>query len=212
MLRVLKRDNIFSFFCGCGRKWAIITHRKDHIMAEKRTVAAEEKTGLRNINNLIFVGIMMAVGIVLRLCASFIAIAGMHPNFLIATYCLAIYVIRPNVREAAIIGIISGFISQIGTSMPWLNLGSELLGAIAMCLLCKVIATGSVKSVKVLICTFLSTCVSGFTFVALAALTYARPMPFAQFLSMAATTVVTAALNCIIVTVLAIPADKILNK
>ncbi len=180
-------------------------------MAEKRTVATEQQTGLRNINNLILVGIMMAVGVVLRLCAGFIAVAGMHPNFLIATYCLSIFVICPSFGEAAVIGIISGFISQIGTSMPWLNLGSELLGALAMCLLCKVLPISS-KSLKVLICTFLSTCVSGFTFVGLAAITYANPMPMAQFLSMAATTVVTAALNCVIVTVLAIPVDRILNR
>ncbi len=186
-------------------------HRKDNIMAEKRNVSNEQQNGLSNINNLILVGIMMAVGVVLRLCASFIAIAGMHPNFLIATYCLSIFIIKPNYREAAIIGFISGCISQIGTSMAWLGLGSETLGALAMCLLCNVMPVKN-KSIKVMINTFLATCVSGFAFVGLAALTYANPMPMAQFISMSATTIVTAALNCIIVTVLAIPVDRILHR
>ena len=128
-------------------------------MAEKRVIAAEKQTGLKSINNLILVGIMMAVGVVLRLCASFLVLGNMHPNFLIATYCLSILIIRPNVKEAAIIGFISGF-----------------------------------------------------AFVGLAAVTYANPMPMVQFLNMALVTVVTAALNCVIVAVLSIPVDKIINK
>ena len=98
--------------------------------AVKRNVSIEEKKGLQNTRNLILVGVMMAVGIVLRLFAGVIALGSMHPNFLIATYCLSIYIVRPNLREAAAIGLISGAISQIGTSMAWLGLGSETLGAV----------------------------------------------------------------------------------
>ena len=49
-------------------------------MAEKRTVNATHETGLKNLNNLLLVGVMMAVGVVLRLCAGFLAVAGMHPT------------------------------------------------------------------------------------------------------------------------------------
>lgn len=175
---------------------------------EKRTVAMDEKKGLRNTRNLILVGVMMAVGVVLRLFAGVIAVGNMHPNFLIATYCLSILVIRPNLKEAAIIGFISGAISQIGTSMAWLGLGSETIGAIAMCLL---VMLPMPKLVKPLVCTFLATCVSGFAFVALAAVTYANPMPMAQFVSMSMVTLVTAVLNMIIVTVLSIPVKQVLG-
>ena len=57
-----------------------------------------------------------------------------------------------------------------------------------------------------------TTLISGFAFVGLAAVTYANPMPMVQFLNMALVTVVTAALNCVIVAVLSIPVDKIINK
>ena len=170
-------------------------------MAEKRVIAAEKQIGLKSINNLILVGIMMAVGVVLRLCASFLVLGNMHPNFLIATYCLSILIIRPNVKEAAIIGFISGCISQIGTSMAWIGLISETVGAVAICLL-----------VMIPMPKFLTTLISGFAFVGLAAVTYANPMPMVQFLNMALVTVVTAALNCVIVAVLSIPVDKIINK
>lgn len=65
---------------------------------EKRNVTVEEKKGLRNLNNLILVGVLMAVGIVLRLLAGVINVGGFHPNFLIATYCLAILLICPGAR------------------------------------------------------------------------------------------------------------------
>jgi hypothetical protein len=178
-------------------------------MAEKREVAAEESKGLKNISNLILVGIMLAVGVVLRLCASYIAIGSMHPNFLIATYCLSIAIIKPNVKEAAIIGFISGCVSQIGTSMAWLGLGSETLGAIAMSLL---ILIPLPKAVKPLVTTFITTLISGFAFIGLAAVTYSNPMPMAQFLNMSLVTIVTAALNCVIVEILSIPVEKIIKK
>lgn len=176
---------------------------------EKRTVSTEEKKGLKNTRNLILVGVMMAVGIVLRLCAGMIALGNMHPNFLIATYCLSIFIVRPNLKEAAIIGFISGCISQIGTSMAWLALGSETVGAIAMCLL---VMIPMPKAAKPMVCTFLATLVSGFSFVGLAALTYANPMPTPQFISMATVTLVTALLNMIIVSVLSIPVNKVMGN
>lgn len=178
-------------------------------MAEKRVINETEKTGLRNTRNLILVGIMMAVGIVLRLCAGFIALGNMHPNFLIATYCLSILIIRPNVKEAAVIGFISGAISQIGTSMPWIGLVSETIGAIAMCLL---VCIPLHKFVKPIVTTFLATLASGFAFVGLAALVYVRPMPMVQFGQMALVTLVTAVLNCIIIEVLSIPVGKVMEQ
>lgn len=176
---------------------------------EKRIVTIDEKKGLRNTRSLILVGVMMAVGVVLRLFAGVIAVGNMHPNFLIATYCLSIYIVRPNLKEAAIIGFISGAISQIGTSMAWLGLGSETIGAIAMCLL---IFIPLPKIIKPIVCTFLATCISGFAFTGLAAVTYANPMPMAQFISMATVTLVTALLNMVIVTVLSIPVNKVMGN
>lgn len=175
----------------------------------KRQVEVKQEKGLASVNNLILVGIMMAVGVVLRLCASFLVLGNMHPNFLIATYCLSIIIIKPNIKEAAIIGFISGAISQIGTSMAWLGLGSETIGAVAIALL---IMIPMPKIIKPLVTTFITTLISGFAFIGLAALTYANPMPFAQFANMAIVTLVTAALNCVIVEVLSIPVDKVMNK
>ena len=177
-------------------------------MSEKRTVSTEETKGLKNTRNLILIGVMMAVGIVLRMFAGVIAVGNMHPNFLIATYCLSIFIVRPTLPEAAVIGFISGAISQIGTSMPWLGLGSETLGAVAMCLLVLIPMPSLVKPI---VCTFIATCISGFAFVGLASVTYANPMPAAQFAAMSTVTLVTALLNMVIVTVLSIPVKKVMD-
>ena len=178
-------------------------------MTEKRVVNVVHQEGLKNLNNLLFVGVMMAVGVVLRLCAGFLAVAGMHPNFLIATYCLSLLIVRPKLHEAAIIGLISGCISQIGTSMPWINILSETIGAVIMALLIMLPLPALLRPV---VTTFLTTLVSGFTFIGIAACTYVSPMSAAIFGQMAMVALVTAALNCVIVTVLSIPVGKVMNK
>ena len=112
-------------------------------------------------------------------------------------------------KEAAIIGFISGAISQIGTSMPWLGLLSETLGAVTMAAL---VLVPMPKAAKPLATTLITTLVSGFAFVGLAAMTYANPMPAAQFVSMATVSVVTAVLNCVIVLILSIPVGGLMNQ
>ena len=179
---------------------------------EKRNVAVEEKKGLRNLNNLILVGVLMAVGIVLRLLAGVINVGGFHPNFLIATYCLAILLIRPSFVESVIIGVLSGVISQIGTSMAWIGIVSETVGAVAMFLLVLIPLKAGKFDLRPIVCTLLTTLISGFIFIGMAAIVYVRPMSMAQFISMALTTLVTAALNCVIVQILVLPLRKILNK
>ena len=118
---------------------------------------------------------------VLRLLAGVINVGGFHPNFLIATYCLAILLIRPSFVESVIIGVLSGVISQIGTSMAWIGIVSETVGAVAMFLLVLIPLKAGKFDLRPIVCTLL-------------------------------TTLVTAALNCVIVQILVLPLRKILNK
>ena len=178
-------------------------------MAEKRVINVVRQEGLKDLNNLLFVGVMMAVGVVLRLCAGFLAVAGMHPNFLIATYCLSLLIVRPKLHEAAIIGLISGCISQIGTSMPWINTLTETVGAVVMTLL---LMLPLPMLLRPIITTFLTTLVSGFLFIGIVSCTYVSPMSAAIFGQMSMVALVTAFLNCVIVTVLSIPVSRVMNK
>lgn len=132
---------------------------------EKRIVKTEEKKGL-GIADVILIAILLAAGIVLKYFAgSFINIAGMKPNFIIAMYCLAILLIRPRLYEACIIGILAGAVCQLFPGTPYLNLISELCGALVMGLMVKVPMQAGRFSFQPIAATFVSTVVSGGIFV-----------------------------------------------
>jgi hypothetical protein len=179
---------------------------------EKREVTRAERKGL-GVRDVLLIGILLAAGAVLKFFVGTVINFGMKPNFIIAMYCLIILLIKPGVIEAAIIGILSGAICQFFPGQPWLNLASELLGALAMCLLIRIpleklpLPGKAQAAVKIMVCTFLSTLVSGFTFIGVMYLLYysgvdIKPTPLAVFLAIIFGT---AAINAIIVQLLYIP-------
>ena len=130
-------------------------------MAEKRTVAVEEKKGF-SVQDLIVVAVLLAAGAVLKLVVgSFVNFFGMKPNFIIASYCLAILLTRPKIYQAAIIGLLAGAICQFLPGTPWLNLISELVGAVAMGLLIRVPKKLGRFDANPKVSTFVSTVLSG---------------------------------------------------
>ena len=107
-------------------------------MAEKRVLTKEETKGF-SVQDLIIVAVLLAAGTVLKLfVGSVINFFGMKPNFIIASYCLAILLVRPKLPGCAIIGILAGAICQFLPGTPWLNFISELLGAVTMFFMMKV--------------------------------------------------------------------------
>ena len=141
-------------------------------MAELRNTKVEQdKKGLST-QDLILVAVLLAAGAVLKLTvASFFASFGMKPNFIIAMYCLAIILTRPNVKQAVIIGLIAGLICQLPmlNATPGLNIISELLGALVCGLLIKVpMKIGGKTDINPFVNTFLSTFVSGGSFALMA--------------------------------------------
>ena len=175
----------------------------------KRTVAAAEKKGLA-IQDLILAAVLLAAGAVLKLTVgSLLASFGMKPNFIIAAYCLAIILIRPTIAQSLVIGLIAGLVCQIPmlSATPLLNIPSELLGALVCGLLIRV----PMKIVN----TFVSTCVSGFTFAALSAYINVVSVGGDFAVAMAAYVAIvlgTATFNCIFVEVLATPLKKVLKR
>lgn len=185
--------------------------------AAKRTVAAAEKKGLA-IQDLILVAVLLAAGAVLKLTVgSLLASFGMKPNFIIAAYCLAIIIIRPNVAQSLVIGLIAGLVCQIPmlNATPLLNIPSELLGALACGLLIHVPMKIGKLDVNPLVNTFVSTCVSGFTFAALSVYINVVSVGGDFAVAMAAYVAIvlgTATFNCIFVEVLATPLKKVLKR
>jgi hypothetical protein len=196
--------------------------------AEKRTIVQREKKGLQ-IRDILLIGILLASGAVLKFFVGTVINIGMKPNFIISMYCLAILLIKPRLYEAAIIGVIAGAVCQFFPGQPYINLVSELTGAIAVCLLARIPLEKvqiSAKAqflekvkipVKNILCAFLGTLVSGFTFIGIMYLLYytrsgilvSAPTPLVAFMAIIFGT---ATINAVIVQVLYIPLKLALKK
>lgn len=171
--------------------------------AQKRVVAVQEKKGL-GVSEILLIGILLAAGAVLKFFVGSVINFGMKPNFIIAMYCLVMLLIRPKVYEAAIIGLLAGAICQFFPGQPYINIASELVGAVAMVLLMKIPMKIGKFSLAPVVCTFLATLVSGFAFIGIVYLMYytgadITPTPLAAFMAIIFGT---ATINAVIVQVL----------
>ncbi len=182
--------------------------------AKKRTIVAEQKKGL-SVNDLILIAVLLAAGAVLKLTvASFFSFAGMKPNFIIAMYCLAIILVRPNVGQAVIIGLLAGIMCQIPmlNATPYVNILSEALGGLACGLLIYIPMKISKLNLNPFVSTFLATVVSGYTF-AITVGCVMNGLGLGVVLGMYALMVFgTAAVNAILVEILYLPLQKVLKK
>ena len=182
--------------------------------AQKRTIAAQEKKGL-TVQDLILIAVLLAAGAVLKLTvASFLSFAGMKPNFVIAMYCLAIILTRPNVGQALIIGLLAGLMCQIPmlNATPLVNIPSEVLGALACGLLIHLpLKVAGRADINPFVNTFLSTVVSGYTFAIIVGLMNGLELPVI-FVTYAVMVFGTALFNAVLVQILTPLLRKVLKK
>jgi len=117
------------------------------------------------------VGILLAVGAIVRYVATTMVPGPITSNLVIGFYCLAIILALPKYPEALGIGIVSGIICSLITHsvFPPGNLISEPVGAL-VCLGLYMLIKDRVKLVAPGITTFVATLASGFTFIAVAVL------------------------------------------
>ena len=178
---------------------------------EKRVLNETEKKGM-NLQDLLLVAVLLAAGAVLKFfVGSFVNIAGMKPNFIIAMYCMAIVLIRPKIYYSLIIGIIAGAICQFFPGTPYLNFASEAAGALAMGLLIYIPAkTKKAKIGMSAVTTFISTVISGGLYtVLLFVCIKSDPSAIKGYVPIVLST---ATLNAIIVAALYVPLMKALKK
>ncbi len=179
-------------------------------MSEKRVVKTEETKGF-SIQDLIIVAVLLAAGAVLKLfVGSVINFFGMKPNFIIASYCLAILLVRPKLPGCAIIGILAGAICQFLPGTPWLNFISELLGAVAMYFMMKVPFKFGKLDLNPLLSTFVSTVISGGSFVI--CLFVFMHMETSGLVAYIPIVLGTAAIGSVLVQLLYLPLKKVLNR
>ncbi len=159
------------------------------------------------------VAILIAIGAVLRMFSP--NILGITPNFVIAMYCLAISLLRPQFKGALGIGIVAGAVSMIFSKspIPALNLITEPAGAMACILLVRYLPDFKIKqySLMPVLAAFAGTLVSGAVYVAIN-FHFALNLPIAAMRAAFIGVVIPVALiNAVMAQVLYAPAKKMLN-
>ena len=179
-------------------------------MSEKRVIKTEASKGL-SIQDLILVAVLLAAGAVLKLfVGSVINFFGMKPNFIIASYCLAILLVRPKLLECAVIGLLAGAICQFLPGTPYLNFISELLGAVAMFFMIRVPFRFGKMDLNPLLATFVSTVISGGSFVV--CLFLFMHMETSGLVAYIPIVLGTAAIGSVLVQLLYVPLKKVLKR
>ena len=203
------------------KRVATVTKEEVFSMAEKRSVVVDERKDGLAIQDLILIAVLIAAGAVLKLTvSSFLTFAGMKPNFMIAMYCIAIILTRPNLIQSACIGLLVGLVSQIPllNATPLVNFASELVGAVVCCLLVTIFSrvasrNSLVQNVAVpAVITFVSTIFSGYTFAMIVGVTVSGLEPMAVFGVYAVMVLGTAAMNCVVAAILVPVLRKVLKK
>lgn len=186
--------------------------------ARRQVTDAGKANGL-TVRDIVLVAVLLAAGAVLKLTVgSVFASMGMKPNFIIAMYCLAIILVRPTIAQSVIIGLIAGLVCQIPliNATPLLNIPSEILGALACGLLIRVpLRVGGKLDLNPLFSTFFSTLISGGVFAFLSS--YINVLATGGDLGVALATygaIVfgTAAINCVLVQIMALPLSKVVSR
>lgn len=157
--------------------------------------------------------IMLALGSILHAITP--SIGGVSPNWTIATYCVAIQLTRPTIKQSIGIGLVAALINVFSSksSLPYANLISEPLGALTCAILVMILARLIKSNSKVLpiITGFLSTVASGAAFITTMYLVLG--MPTNVYINVLWPVVLTvAALNAIVTPLLYIPAQRLFAR
>ncbi|WP_293819427.1 hypothetical protein [uncultured Parolsenella sp.] len=180
---------------------------------QARTITADTSTttGLVDVTSLVLLAILLAAGFILNMTVgNALAVTGIKPQFIIAAYALAVALTNASFSAAVIYGLVSAAVIQLTTSIPGLNFGTEVAGALVMCALCRLDLKVAGKSVTPFVAAFLTTLVSGALFAGVGTVIMGATL---------ATAVVkmpivlgTAAFNAVVVQALYFPLCKVLKK
>lgn len=179
---------------------------------QARTVAAVDH-GKLDLKALTLYAILLAAGFVLNLTVSkfFSGLTGgfLSPEFIIAAFCLEILIIKPNIGQAAVIGLLAGVVIQITASVKGPDLIAEPVAAIVMALLVSALSDSKAKGLLPLVGTFIVTFISGIIYALIFSFLIMKNPAFVGV--MAPVVAATGVANAIIVAALHLPIKKALK-
>ena len=179
---------------------------------QARTVTTVDH-GKLDLKALTLYAILLAAGFVLNLTVSkfFSGLTGgfLSPEFIIAAFCLEILIIKPNIGQAAVIGLLAGVVIQIVASVKGPELIAEPVAAVVMALLVSAFAESKAKGLLPLGGTFVVTFISGIIYAVIFSFLIMKNPAFVGV--MAPVVAATGVANAIIVAALHLPIKKALK-
>ena len=179
---------------------------------QARTVTTVDHGNL-DLKALTLYAILLAAGFVLNLTVSkfFSGLTGgfLSPEFIIAAFCLEILIIKPNIGQAAVIGLLAGVVIQITASVKGPDLIAEPVAAVVMALLVSAFAESKAKGLLPLVGTFVVTFISGIIYAVIFTFLIMKNPAFVGV--MAPVVAATGVANAIIVAALHLPIKKALK-
>ena len=174
-----------------------------------RVVAVSKSAGVLDVSSLVLVAVLIAAGFILNLTVGkAISAIGIGPEFIIASFCLAILLLRPTVLQSFIIGLIAAAVIQLTTSMPGVDFVAEGVASLVMFVFTR--SAFADKPVMPAISSFVTTFFSGLIFAAIAI--PAKGATIELFYVMLPVIVGTAFFNALVVQVLVAPLKKVLAR
>lgn len=179
---------------------------------QARTVTTVDH-GKLDLKALTLYAILLAAGFVLNLTVSkfFSGLTGgfLSPEFIIAAFCLEILIIKPNIGQAAVIGLLAGVVIQITASVKGPDLIAEPVAAVVMALLVSALSDSKAKGLLPLVGTFVVTFISGIIYAVIFSFLIMKNPAFVGV--MAPVVAATGVANAIIVAALHLPIKKALK-
>lgn len=185
------------------------SHRSQNLnsqdLKQPRIAIQSSRQGALDVTSLVTVAVLIAAGLILDLTVGkAISAVGIAPEFVIASFCLAILLLKPNAVQSVIIGLIAGAVIQITTSLPGADLVAESIAALVMFAFTK--SAFAESRIMPFVGSFVTTAVSGLIFAAIAV--PAKHAGLDLFLVMIPVILCTALFNAIVVQALAEPLSK----
>jgi hypothetical protein len=135
---------------------------------QRKVVDADNKNRL-GVSSLVLVAILLAAAFILNATVgNALAITGIKPEFCIAAYCLAILLIRPNLAQSVLIGVLAATVIQATTSIPGLEYVADIPASAVMYLFVSRLFRDEKPIYLPFIATFVTTVVSGMIFATIA--------------------------------------------
>lgn len=201
------------------------THPQQTVEQEQATTTVAAAFGERkkvahhalSITSLVLVAVLFAAGCILDFTvAKSLSIGNIQPEFIIASFCLAILLVRPNVLQGAIIGALAATLIQFNTSIPGLEYACDIPASIVMTLALaaylRLFPKDAKRAISVFpfLSSFVTTVISGGIFAVLASF-FVLHSP-QTILVMMPIILGTAAFNAVVVGVLYAPLRAVLHK